>query len=142
MFDGYASACSALRQELMLTLTEEEIDLLRRECTEAGHDRMIYRWRKDHAEVCKYVSSSASQRRRAKWSAPGYRAFLVWAAIQHVDDATRLLCNAAELEHHVGCSWRQMANLAGEQAFRGLGSPEYQPWPFSPPNPFEADLSS
>jgi len=41
MFDGYASACSALRQALMLTLTEEEIDLLRRVCTAACHDRMI-----------------------------------------------------------------------------------------------------
>ncbi len=130
----YVHACRQLAQELIESLTQNEIVQLR-----ADLDGMtLLEWigyRHSRApEIAAYVAMTPS--RRNKKHPPGESGLLVYAAIQHCLEAAELLEQMEQMDLHPGASYRSVAGRAGT-AFAALRDCAVCEWPFAGASPFE-----
>lgn len=132
----YAGRCTEYVQELSQSLSKDDIDGLQSDCAALGGDRWD-EWAAANVRIIsEYVSSSPSQRAKRKvWQDQILRRRLVLAAVQHLYRARNLLRVLDDYRLAPGCSYREMAALAGN-AYLDICSQEVPDWPFPGDNPF------
>lgn len=133
----YASQCGELAQELVDSLSEQEVELLKSRLEGASkHDWKT--WKLTYqADIAGYVAATPSQRQRKKrWQA--CRLELTLAAFQHCIEAQILLDQVDEHFLMPGGPYRAMASKAGV-AYRKVAGVEATSWPWPGDTPFVDD---
>jgi hypothetical protein len=135
-FYKYAGTCNEFEQELKQSLTRENINALRNDCSELGIHNWFEWMRKNDDVIAKFLSSPPSARKKKAWQTDPLKSRLVFAAIQYVKNGRNLLEGIDDLVVHHGCSYREMAAKAGQVTLDvfHLGILH---WPFEGPSPFE-----
>lgn len=133
---SYASACSGLVTELTDSLSEEDLNELRKDCKSLGLKRW-YAWQSDNLElVFDYLRATPSVRNKKKvWRDPTLRRRLVLACIGLLLRGQKLLTAADWLALKVGSPYREMGQIAAEKYLEILSEP-IERWPLDGPSPF------
>lgn len=126
---NYASASYNLSEELLASLTEEEVMTLHKALT--GHRVMDWmRWRNtNEALVADFVASTPSARIKKK-KFEEFRLYLTMAGVQYCLEAHALLTVITNSWLVPGGSYRRMAADAGK-AYNQLFEIDVPYWPFS-----------
>lgn len=135
---NYAGASSSLAQELIDSLSEEEIQGL----YDSLHGQRVLEWirwrHKNRLVVAQFVAETPSQRKRKK-KYRGHIPHLTLAGAQHCMEASALLTVIHQNLLVPGGSYRSMAAEAG-QAYGQIFEFEIPYWPFTAtPSPFLDD---
>ncbi|MEO0035544.1 MAG: hypothetical protein RLZZ501_1567 [Pseudomonadota bacterium] len=133
----YAAEAQGLTEELRLSLSQEDIEYLRRHLASIGADGWLSWKEKNANHIYRYASSSPSERKRRKeWSDPAIKTVLVFAAMQHLQMGTALLSEMVASRLEPGIGYRDMAAAAGD-AYRRLLRRLPSDWPFEGESPFQ-----
>jgi len=136
-YSSYNQACQGLRWELIESLSDENVDALREDCTTLSIDGWFEWLELNFDEILKYIAAAPSRRAQTrKWNERTVQGRLVLAAVQHLDRAQVFL--TAIDEHFVwqGLSYREVAAGAGS-AYIDIHNKSISLWPFDDPDPFE-----
>lgn len=135
----YAAECRRLIEELKDSLSEEDIQQLRRGCASVGFDGWSRWCGQNHRHVKAYISAAPSRRKKKKaWQEPGLQPYLTLAAIQQIQRSKALLEILSTRELPVGARYRDMAAEAGDM-YVELVIYDLQAWPFPGPSPFDEE---
>jgi len=132
-----AGNCRVFIQELVESLSEEDIAWLRQKCGDLGLQGWLL-WRlENRADILEYACETPSGRKRIKvWRDDAMRRLLTLAAIQHLQGAAVLLESQDRRPLSKDSSNRQQAVFYGLVA-KDIYENEPQLWPFEVPDPFE-----
>jgi len=135
---NYAYACEGFLDELKSSLSKDQIESLRADCTELGLDAWLDWFLLNKSEIVSFVAATPSGRMaKKKWQHPVNLPRLVLGAYHHVWQALQLLDVLREVPITPGGSYRNMAVVAGELYMRIRYGKSLPLWPFGEKNPFK-----
>lgn len=133
---SYAEACRTLRQELVDSLSKDDIKALRESLADVGAEGWYAWFGRSLQHITAFISATPSERKRKKsWQEPVLRAQLTLAAIQHVQRAEAVLETLSSRMPPLGVRNRDMAAVCGE-LYLDILHYELKPWPFPGRDPF------
>ncbi|WP_428562358.1 MAG: hypothetical protein ACP59X_21180 [Solidesulfovibrio sp. DCME] len=131
-----AGNCHVLIQELVESLSAEDVAWLRQKCCDLGHQGWLI-WRSENrADILEYTCETPSGRKRIKiWRDGATRRLLTLAAIHHLQGAAVLLESLDRRPLSKDSSNRHKAVFYGLVA-KDIYDGKPHLWPFDGPDPF------
>ncbi|WP_413206754.1 hypothetical protein [Rhodospirillum sp. A1_3_36] len=133
---NYAHACRTLAQELVESLSSEQVEDLRASLEGVTHKEWTEWMRKYAPQISAFVAATPSQRQRKKaWKDPVLRAQLSLAGYHHLLQGQHILDAVDRHGLYPGGSYRMMGSLAGDAYWDILGAGDVPFWPLPGKNP-------